>query len=118
MEVWHSTKSLRVWGQAAGGVPVAYSYSKKHSPCAPHLFLPLDGVDPCTYLDKQSPRLALTLVQKVSSSCPRRARMLTGDSHHYNISRYGICYRDKSGIDLDLRVDIPTYMCFRVRTCP
>lgn len=67
MEVWHSTKSLWVWGQAAGGLPVAYSYSKKHSPCAPHLFLPLDGVDPRTYLDKQSSRLALTVVQKLSS---------------------------------------------------
>ncbi|KAI4830810.1 hypothetical protein KUCAC02_002417, partial [Chaenocephalus aceratus] len=41
-----------------------YSYSMKHSPCAPHLFLPLDGTDPRTHLDKQSFRLALTLVQK------------------------------------------------------
>lgn len=46
--------------------------SKKHSPCAPHLFLPLDGADPRTYQDKQSSRLALTSVQKLHSSLARR----------------------------------------------
>lgn len=44
---------------------MADSYSKKPSPCASRLFLPLDGVDPRTSLDKQSSHLAVTLVQKL-----------------------------------------------------
>lgn len=44
---------------------MANSYSKKASPWPSHLFLPLDGKDPRTSLDKQSSYLALTLVQKL-----------------------------------------------------
>lgn len=68
---------------------MAYSYCKKLSPCAPHLFLPLDGVNPHTYLDKQSPHLAL-LLQKLPPSLIFFARLLTMDSHRYSIYRYSV----------------------------
>ena len=80
---------------------MAYSYSKKHSPCAPHLFLPLDGVDPRIYLDKQSSSLALTLVQKLHTSW-----LLTGDSLHYDIPRYSY----PSKLDVSARESLLTYV--------
>lgn len=45
---------------------MAYSYSEEPSPCAPRLFLPLDGADPRIHLDKQFSRVGSDRVVEIT----------------------------------------------------